>query len=303
MNSEDLDLARRLASDTVSEVLSVSFIDAGYSSDRKFHVVATGGEFVMRLALTSDLAARRFEFDAVRQLRSLGVRCPEAIRFGCPGETCYGLYSYLPGACATDALPTLSSEQQLTIGLRAGEQLKLIHGSLASPDKVDDYEIRGGKFRKHREMLAESGITFRGQHLANEFVEANLHLLRDRPTTFRHGDFHPGNLIVDGTELSGVIDFNRADWGDPFDDFYKTAYFGAPVSAMYAIGLVRGYFGGDPPAEFWPIYNVYVGAVLPADIVWCQALYPDQVADAIKRVEWITGSHDFVGGGLPAWWL
>jgi len=134
-------------------------------------------------------------------------------------------------------------------------------------------------------------------------VAAHLDLLKDRPTTFRHGDYHPGNLIVQGEVLVGIVDFNRCDWGDPIDDFYKIAFFGAPLSEEYARGQIVGYFGGDPPDGFWQLYNLYVAMVLPADIFWTQQHYPQDLGASLELIELITSTHDFEGGGPPAWWL
>ena len=49
-------------------------------------------------------------------------------------------------------------------------------------------------------------------------------------------DVKDGNLIVNGGRLSGIIDFNRYDWGDPVHDFVKTAYFSSAESVPFSAG-------------------------------------------------------------------
>ena len=39
----------------------------------------------------------------------------------------------------------------------------------------------------------------------------------------QHDDFHVGNLIVQNARLSGIIDFNRYDWGIPYMTFLNLA--------------------------------------------------------------------------------
>jgi aminoglycoside phosphotransferase (APT) family kinase protein len=51
------------------------------------------------------------------------------------------------------------------------------------------------------------------------FVEKNLPSIHTPRQTFLHDDYHPGNLIIQDKKLSGIIDFNRYDWGDPIHDF------------------------------------------------------------------------------------
>ena len=36
---------------------------------------------------------------------------------------------------------------------------------------------------------------------------------------YQHGDFHPGNLIYMENGEIGVIDFNRWEVGDPYEEF------------------------------------------------------------------------------------
>jgi aminoglycoside phosphotransferase (APT) family kinase protein len=285
-------------------IRSVEFIDAGYSTDRKYLVTLNdGARRVLRLSGIEDEAARQFEFQTIGRLHELGILCAETFAFGTFADVCYGLYGYFDGECASDALPKLTVVRQFEIGLHAGEQLRAIQFWSEPPGKVDEFEVRGGKYARHVAQLAELGITFSGQEIAHQYASGNMHLLHGRPTTFRHGDFHPSNLIIRDGSLVGVIDFNRCDWGDPYDDFYKTAFFGAPASENFATGLVTGYFRGEPPAEFWPLYNLFVAATLPADLIWSRLLFPKQFADSVIRVERITRTHDFVSGGPPEWFV
>lgn len=279
------------------------FIDAGYSADRKYLVEGCDGRrYVLRVSSIEHRTARYFEFKSIGELCRQGVRCAETIRFGVEQDVCFCLYTYVEGDSASDALPKLTENQQHEFGLQAGHDLRLIHQALKTSEPVDERAIREGKFERFSSRLNELGISFEGQEVSERFVRDNVRRLEGRPVSFRHGDYHPGNLIAKDGEFSGVIDFNRCDWGDPYDDFYKTAFFGAPVSARYANGLIRGYFQGSPPDDFWPLYNVYVAATLPADIVWAEALFPEELPDAMMRVENITRTHDFVTGGPPEWW-
>lgn len=299
MEPNDLHIAAKVAGPLGG---SVEFIDAGFSKDRKFRIQTGEGSFLLRISAIDEERQRRFEFESISALYRAGFRCARAVQFSLHDAVCCGLYEYIEGECGYDRLPALSASVQHGIGLESGEQLRRMHGFFVAPEPVDEYFVRGGKFHKHVAMLADLGYTFSGQETALDYAEQNLHLLKNRPTTFRHGDYHPGNLIIREGHLAGIIDFNRCDFGDPYDDFYKTPFFGAPVSPDYARGLLIGYFEGDPPDTFWPLYNVFVAAVLPADIIWSYQLFPHLLEEAFERVERITRTHDFRGGGPPEWW-
>ena len=159
-----------------------------------------------------------------------------------------------------------------------------------------------GKYDRHRSQVQELGFTFRHQAQVESYIAAHLDLLRDRPTVCRHGDYHPGNLVVDGARLCGVVDFNRCDWGDPTEEFYKVAFFGAPLSQDFACGQIEAYFGGNPPDDFWPLYNLHLAIALFGDLSWTHRHWPQYLDTSRRLIDLIVRTHDFGGGGPPTWW-
>jgi aminoglycoside phosphotransferase (APT) family kinase protein len=287
-------------------VVDIEFMDKGYSADHKYLLRSrSGSDYLLRISDIAEEQVRRANFEALSQLSARGIACPQPICFDTHPDlgVCFMVLTYIPGECARDALPRMTLAQQHAVGHESGAMLSRIHRALAPSGRVDDYAIRGDKYARHQRFVQESGFSFRGQDRAERYVAAHLGLLRDRPTTFRHGDYHPGNLVVQGEALVGVVDFNRCDWGDPVDDFYRIAFFGAPLSPEYARGQVTGYFGGEPPDDFWQLYNLYVAMVLPAHIVWTQQHYPQDLRASLELIEIITSTHDFEDGEAPAWWL
>jgi len=286
-------------------VTGIEFLDKGYSTDRKYVLRSQNGtDYLLRVSDIAGEHVRRADFDLVSRLWEAGIACPQPICFSKVPEqgVCFTVLTYLPGDCAEEALPWMTPAQQYAVGHQAGEMLAKIHRALEPADRIDDYAVRTEKYARHQEFVKESGFSFRDQCLAERYVAAHVDLLKNRPTTCRHGDYHPGNLIVQGETLAGAVDFNRCDWGDPIDDFYKIAFFGAPLSRDYARGQVTGYFEGDPPDGFWQLYNLYVAMVLPADIFWTHQHYPEDLGASLKLIDLITSTHDFKDGGPPAWW-
>jgi aminoglycoside phosphotransferase (APT) family kinase protein len=57
---------------------------------------------------------------------------------------------------------------------------------------------------------------------------------RHRPV-FLHGDFHPRNLLSDGSRITGVLDWTAAGFGDPHEDIGWTGCVLATVSSAYQL--------------------------------------------------------------------
>ncbi|MCZ8326260.1 MAG: phosphotransferase [Sphingomonadaceae bacterium] len=105
--------------------------------------------------------------------------------------------------------------------------------------------------------------------LACRWLEANL----PAPVAPRlvHGDFRLGNLLIDGSHLTGVLDWELAHLGDPHEDLAygcMTVWrFSRPDRPAYGLGSVADLAsayeaaGGDPfdPARFrfWLVYRTF----------------------------------------------
>jgi aminoglycoside phosphotransferase (APT) family kinase protein len=58
----------------------------------------------------------------------------------------------------------------------------------------------------------------RGRALLERWERASAAPTWDDPGWWIHGDLHPGNLVVDGPALSGIIDWGDLAAGDPATD-------------------------------------------------------------------------------------
>ncbi|SFW92257.1 phosphotransferase family protein [Amycolatopsis australiensis] len=99
-----------------------------------------------------------------------------------------------------------------------------------------------------------------------------------------HFDLWDGNILLDGGRVSGIIDAERAFWGDPVAEFVSLSLFRPPDAALLA-----GYQAAGGPAEFgmpaWArlrLYRVYLGLIMLAEMV------PRQDTDA-ERARFVAG--------------
>ena len=304
----NINLAKALIRDLpiFNDISGIEFLDKGYSADRKYLLFSNGEpRYLLRVSDISEESTRRSDFDLVSQLWTKGIACPQQISFGVDTEqqACFIVQNYVSGDDAESAITALTTDQQYALGIQAGKELRKIHHALSPSNEVDWFEFRSGKYRGYQQRAEEMGISYEGQEEIEQFIQDNVSLLQGRPTRFCHGDFHPGNLVIRGSMLAGIIDFNRCYWGDPYFEFYKLAQFGAPLSAAFARGQVDGYFPEGVPGDFWPLYNVYVAMVLLVDIVWTQQKYPQEIERSHKLNRIIKDSHDFIHATAPKWYI
>ena len=259
---------------------------------------------MLRLADIALRERRKADFEMLSRHHERDVLCPQPFAFGVvdSAKVCYSLLSYLPGENAEEALPRLPETQQFAIGFVAGQELLKLH-KVRHPDKDFDWpRRRTTKYLRHIEGARELDLAFAGQEEVEDYVDANLDLLGKAPVRFQHDDYHAANLIVHKGRFAGVVDFNRFDWGDPVEDFYKLPWFSRPVSTPFARGQVQGYLSRGVPTEFWRRYDLYVAMSLHGSLVWAHRYYPKQLGMFRRRIKEILDTHDFRSSGPPTWY-
>ena len=168
------------------------------------------------------------------------------------------MLGYIPGESAADAIPMLPESTQYEVGMDAGHELWALHQLKHPAGDFNWFKARVAKYESKVAQALEHGLTFRGQARIQRYIETNISLLRESEVRFQYDDYHLQNLIVREGELQGVIDFNRCDWGDPVEDFYKVPWFTTAISIPFARGQIEGYLGVS-------IARSFLGTVQPSD--------------------------------------
>ncbi|WP_252189865.1 MULTISPECIES: phosphotransferase family protein [unclassified Rhodococcus (in: high G+C Gram-positive bacteria)] len=165
-----------------------------------------------------DAARMRAEAACLRAAAAAGVPVPTVLASGdsAPGiDAPYLLMNKVEG----ESFPRTLQRDPAFEAVRGhlaedmGYVLGLIHrtpldtlGMLDATDPVDAIEV-----------------LYRDLNDPRPAVEVGLRWLREhrppqRPNTLVHGDFRIGNLLVDGTGIRGVLDWELAHLGDPVED-------------------------------------------------------------------------------------
>ncbi|MBN2065994.1 MAG: phosphotransferase [Candidatus Thermoplasmatota archaeon] len=181
----------------------------------------------------------------------------------------YLVLEWCDGADAFAIIPTLTKVEQYNLGVQSGRILQKIH-SLQIPGQDEDVHWANKITNQTRERIQqykESGYRFDGDEAVIQYLEENIMLVKGRPQSLRHGDYHFGNIIVSKEMSLTIIDWNSCGYGDPWEEFQQMAWFAA-ASPFFAIGQLHGYFNGDPPIEFFPILAFYMASCAISSIVY-----------------------------------
>jgi len=277
-------------------------IDKGWSGDKKYcAVTADGLKYLLRI--TSEERAHRFwlGYQRMQEVASLKIPMCLPIEFGQSPEGTYAIHSWVEGVDAEDYIPTLPVEKQYAYGLDAGRILKKIHTLPAPGDATPWSERFNAKIDRKIKLYEQCPLKYENGHLFLRFLADNRHLLSDRPQSYQHGDYHIGNMMIDKDGVLTVIDFDRDDFGDPWEEFNRIVWC-AQAAPAFASGLVDGYFDGDVPMAFWKLLALYICTNTLSSLPWAIPFGEKEIAVMRKQAEQVLAWYDGMKDPVPTWY-
>ncbi len=285
--------------------LKIEPVNKGWSTDKKYYIETTKGEhLLLRVADISQYERKKAEFEMMEQVAALGIPMSKPLDFGiCDNEkNVYLLLTWCDGEDAEVVLPQLTETEQYELGIKSGKILRLIH-SLPAPKEQEDWNIRFNRKASNKiEKYKDCGIKFDGDDRVIDYIENNRHLLSDRPQCYQHGDYHVGNMIISPDNTLSIIDFNRPDFGDPWEEFNRIVW-SAKVSPHFATGQLNGYFGGKPPIEFFKLLAFYISSNMLSSIYWAITFGENEIATMKNQAKDMLLWFDNMNNPVPTWYL
>ncbi len=221
-------LVRALLSDQHPDLCRLPLSEASEGWDNV--VWRLGDDLAVRLPgreTAAELLANEIEWLPTLADR-LPVRVPVAIRSGEPGRGYPWRWAIVPWIEGSTLLQAPTTAVDLEGVARALGAFVAALGREAPPNAPHNPHRgvalidRSDVTSRHLDMMAlgtagtSSGVDVgQARALWHELVETPPHA---GPPSWLHGDLHPGNLIVHGGELAGVIDFGDLTSGDPATD-------------------------------------------------------------------------------------
>jgi aminoglycoside phosphotransferase (APT) family kinase protein len=236
----------------------------------------------------------------MRQVAALGIPMCLPLEFGTCAEGVYAVHSWIEGEELEGILDSMDEETRYRYGLDAGRILAKIH-SIQAPADTPDWESRfNAKIDRKIAMYEACPLRYAGGEAFLKFLRENRHLLKNRPQTYQHGDYHVGNMMLEAGKLV-IIDFDRDDFGDPWEEFNRIVWC-AQAAPGFASGMVDGYFNGEVPMEFWRLLALYICSNTVGSLPWAIPYGEEEVKTMRAQAAEILRWYDYMQTVIPGWY-
>ncbi|MDQ0225974.1 aminoglycoside phosphotransferase family protein [Metabacillus niabensis] len=274
----------------------------GFSNDKKYVI---DNKYLLRIFPINEETKRKIEYETINKLAAFSNYVPKVIEFNRMnhGDFSYMLLTYLPGDDGETALKALTEQEQLSAGFQAGAELLKLHNLQAPQNYPSWYSVKKRKNDKYLLEFNNLPISSRLKELLTTYITENEHIMMERPNTFQHDDFHPSNLLIHQKKFSGIIDFQRMDWGDPIHDLQKLGFFSKGVSIPFTKGIIDGYNEGQPIKQsFWKLYTFYSAVHIVSAMVWSLRISKEQYELILEYSLDVIKDHEEFNRIIPIWY-
>lgn len=277
-------------------------IEKGWSGDLKYCVVdEEGHRYLLRVSSAERRDRVKRTFERMQKVGELGIPMCESIEWGECDEGVYVLQTWIDGEDAEEVISGLSEDRQYTYGLDAGHFLRKIH-SISAPDGDHNWEeYFNRKIDRKLVGYAECSLKYPDGELMIGYIQANRYLLAGRPVAYQHGDYHIGNMMIDAEGRLVIIDFDKDDYGDPWEEFNRIVWC-AQAAPAFARGIVDGYFDGAVPEEFWRLLALYIATNTVSSLPWAIPFGQEEIAVMLKQGENVLRWYEGMTNPIPTWY-
>lgn len=278
-------------------------INKGWSSDKKYCVTDKNGtRYLLRVSDIAEYDKKQSEFNMMKQVSAIGVPMCQPIEFGVCDEGVYSIQSWIDGEDAEEVISTLSDTEQYVYGLEAGRILRKIH-SIPAPATQEDWEIRFNRKMDYKiKKYTECPLKYENGQAFIDYINENRYLLKNRPQTYQHGDYHIGNMMIGRDGKLYIIDFNRNDYGDPWEEFNRIVWC-AQKAPLFASGMVNGYFDREVPLEFWKQLAFYISSNTLSSLYWAIPFGEGEIETMCNQAKEVLSWYDNMKNPIPTWYF
>jgi len=242
----------------LTPMLNITDVKRVGPSERKFYIETKRGEkWLLRINPMNEYKWVKDSDREYEYIATTGVNVSRQVSedfFG-DGAFVYQLWTWIEGEDLFTALPRMNHAEQFALGVKCGEVARKIH-TLPSDDPELCWVRKKLEVQEKIKSYAEKPNRTRGEDLLIGYLQDNIGLLDNRPQTFIHGDWNTSNLMLSPDGQIWVIDCGITG-GDPWCEFWEVSG-DADEMPHYYTGLIKGYFEGEPPAEYFPLFAFYV---------------------------------------------
>ncbi len=283
------------------EIVSAELIEKGWSVDRKYCLTLKNAEKrLLRITPHDKKKDRKQLFLMMQKVADLGVPTCKALELGECEQGTYLIYEWIDGEDAETVVPYLPKQEQYRLGVQSGKILKKIH-SVPAPESTEEWSARfSKKADRNIRLYRECPLSFDGAEEIINYLNQNRSLLKNRPQCFHHGDYHIGNMMIANGGLV-VIDFDRFDFGDPWEEFNRIVWCAQKVP-IFGAGMIDGYFDCSVPQEFWKTLAFYIGSNMLSSLPWAVPFGEKQIEVMLRQAKEVMGWYQNFTTVFPSWY-
>lgn len=288
-----------------NNITEIMTITQGWSPDKKFKIkVDSGQTYLLRISSADEKERKQLEYDSMQLLSELNETISKPIVIGdLPSSNeIYTLLTWIDGEDALKVISELTENEQYRLGFKAGYILKKIHSRSTKELTTSWSELYNKKLDQSIENYKNCAYRFNYDEIVLDFIEGHRRFLIGRPITIQHGDFHLGNMVISDDNEIGIIDFNRLDYGDPWEEFDRMIWT-YKVSDHFATGQINGYFNNEPPDDFFQLMALYTARGLLSSIPWAIPFGESEVQVMLRNAEIIFENYQRFTTVYPKWYL
>lgn len=284
---------------------TIRLLNKGWSYDQKYYIETDKRtKLLLRISDISKYEKKKMEYKELIKLQEYHILVPQAQGFGvCEnGSKVYLLLTWIDGNEAEKIIPSLKPEEQYEFGLKAGKMLRKIH-QIPAPEGEKPWKERfSAKIDRNIKNYEICGIKIHGIDKIINYIENNRNLIENRPQSFQHGDYHIGNMIVTERKKLGIIDFDRTDYGDPWEEFNRITWC-ANKSSLFASGRINGYFEGKIPDLFFRLMALYIACNQLSSVPWAVQFGQKEIDTMLRQTQNVLNWYDNFQSYIPAWYI
>ena len=284
--------------------VEIQMVEKGYSKDQKYHIITDEQEhLLLRCSLAKNFFQKEKEYQFINKIEQTGITMTKPVSFGIcnEGQWVYLLLTWVEGVDLEEVLGNFPVERQYELGRQAGNILRTIHQIPLNEDE-NPIETKIPKKLLQLEKYEHSLRRVENDEEVVKYVKQNIQKIWREKPTYLHGDFHPGHLIYQSDGTIGVIDFNRWEIGDPYEEFYKLESYGVELSVPYCIGQIESYFNDQVPEQFWETLAVYVAHSSLYSIEWATQFDEEEIMGMVQRYHASIKHFDHYKQVVPTWY-
>ena len=259
-------------------------LNKGWSSDRKFILKSSSETVLLRILDSTKFHRKIQELNYLQQLDLAPVQFSQGLSVELIKNEVHYKTSYLVGQDFEEIIDTLSLEKQRELGTQAGTALKAIHSQVKIDGTLSWEKHYGSKMDRNIKAYKECGTRFIGDDILIDKLNELRDLIKARPVTFQHGDYHIGNFLLCEDGNLGILDFDRWDIGDPWEEFNRIVWT-REKSPIFTRSMIMSYFDDQITDHFFDLLFLYIGVNALASIPWATKYNDEEIKVMLKLIQ------------------